>query len=62
MSGVFISPPTVAGYLTDNLVLVENRVQTALLTQIANTADNNSNTLRNDEAPVLGLPVPVPSA
>lgn len=44
------------------LNLVEQRVQTELLIQIANTADNNSNQLRNDQAPVLGVAVPVTSA
>lgn len=44
------------------LTLLETRVQTGLLVQIANTADNNVNSLRNDEAPVLGLTVPVLSA
>lgn len=44
------------------LQLLESRVQTGLLVQIANTADNNVNTLRNDEAPVLGVAVPVASA
>jgi hypothetical protein len=62
MSGVFGTFPTAAGYLTDNLILIENRVQTALLAQVANTADNNVNQLRNDEAPVLGLATPIPSA
>lgn len=44
------------------LSLLENRVQTELLAQIANTGDNNVNTLRNDEAPALGVSVPVTSA
>lgn len=62
MSGAFGGFPTVAGYLTDNLILIENRVQTALLAQVANTGDNNVNTLRNDEAQVLGQALPIPSA
>ena len=42
--------------------LLEQRVQTGLLVQIANTGDNNVNQLRNDEAPPLGLTVPIASA
>ena len=52
----------VGGNSVATLSLLEQRVQTALLLQMTNTADNNQNTLRNDEAPVLGIPVPVPSA
>lgn len=63
MSGVFGGTPVqAAGYISENLVLLENRVQTALLMQILNGADNNVQTLRNDEAPVLGLTVPIPTA
>lgn len=53
---------TPGGNATSQLTLLEQRVQTELLVQIANTADNNSNQLRNDQAPALGVAVPVTSA
>lgn len=45
-----------------NLQLIEQRVQTGLLMQVLNNADNNVQQLRNDEAPVLLVAVPVPTA
>ena len=63
MSFILTQPTSlVGGNSVSTLSLLEQRVQTALLLQMTNTADNNQNTLRNDEAPVLGIPVPVPSA
>lgn len=59
-----ITPPNVlvGGQPISSLQLIEQRVTNALLIQEVNTGDNNINTLRNDEAPVLGITVPVPSA
>lgn len=54
--------PVTGGFAVAPLSLVEQRVTNALLIQMTNTADNNINTLRNDEAPALGLTVPIPSA
>ena len=64
MSGVYNSPATVSGWLTADLVLIEERVQTQIGLAIeAGTIDETSvQQLRNDEAIGLGLPTPVPTA
>lgn len=55
-------PPFISGNSATTLDLLEARVQTQLLMQILNGPDNNVQQLRNDEAPVLGVATPVPTA
>jgi len=64
MSGLYSQPPSVAGWLTDNLNQIELRTLTAMLQQTQAFDENTVQNLRNDAAQELGFPAapPVPGS